>query len=83
LGFSLTGNEEKSGKKILFQICLKCGTKNEAEEIVCRKCGQPLGTPQFSRKRKALEIIAAFAIFIVLLLLVLFVFFYWILKYVP
>ena len=78
LGFHLNEKEEKSEKKVLIQICRVCGTENGADEVVCRKCGRPLGTPQFSRKRKTLEIVAMFAIFIALVLLALFVFFYWI-----
>jgi len=78
LGFYLGENEEKYRKKVLIQICRACGTENRAEEVVCIKCGRPLGTPQFSRKRKTLEIVAMFAIFIALVLLALFVFFYWI-----
>lgn len=71
-------NEERSEKKVLVQICRACGTENRADEVVCEKCGRPLGTPQFSRKRKTLEIVAMLAIFIALVLLALLVFFYWI-----
>jgi len=74
----LRKNDEESGGRVLFQICLRCGAENKAGEVICKKCGGPLGTPQFSRRKKILEILAAFAIFIVLLLIVLLVLFYWI-----
>jgi len=77
----LAKKEEKPEEKILIQICLKCGEENKAGEVVCRKCGQPLGTPQLSRKRKVLEIVAVFVIFTVVLLLVLLVSYYYFWRY--
>ena len=68
MGFPLRKNEEKSGRKVLTQICLTCGTENTAEERVCRKCGQLLGTPQLSRRKSTLQIVAMFAMFIAIVL---------------
>lgn len=73
LGILLEKNEAKSDRRILTQICLVCGAENRAGEAFCKKCGQPLGTPQLSRTRKTLEIVAMFAIFIVLMFVVFFV----------
>jgi predicted nucleic acid-binding Zn ribbon protein len=70
VGSALEKSEEKSGRKNLRQICLVCGAENEAEEAVCKKCGRPIGTPQLSRKRNILEIVAVFAFFIALIFLV-------------
>jgi len=79
-GVLLRKNEEDSGKKVLTQICLICSTENTAEESVCRKCGQPLGTPQLSRRRNTLQIVAMFAIFTalvsVLVILLIFAIYY-------
>lgn len=67
-GVHLERNEVKSERRTLTQMCLACGAENEAGEAFCKKCGQPLGTPQLSRTERTLEIVAMFAIFIVLMI---------------
>lgn len=61
-------------RRVLTQICLACGTENEAGKDFCRNCGQPLGTPQQSRTRKILEIVAILAIFFIIMFIVFLVF---------
>jgi len=67
----LKRNKEKmSGKRNFTQICLACGSENDAQAVVCEKCRQPLSTPQLSRKRNILEIVAVFAFLIVIIFVV-------------